>query len=110
MWPNQHFPADLVTFTEEILNRKLQFLCNEKNVVYKEWNSSKVDDDNLLNKRSIYDFKNFHKSNNWQWQKYKNTCGNTNPKIMVWKVIVQRHTFGSIYSYKDLRISRWLHL
>ena len=25
MWPNPHFSADLVTFTEEILNRKLHF-------------------------------------------------------------------------------------
>ena len=25
MWPNPQFPADLVTFTEEILNRKLHF-------------------------------------------------------------------------------------
>ena len=28
MWPNPHFPADLVTFTEEIRNRKLHFLCS----------------------------------------------------------------------------------
>ena len=27
MRPNPQFPADLVTFTEEILNRKLHFLC-----------------------------------------------------------------------------------
>ena len=27
MWPNLQKIADLVTFTEEILNRKLQFLC-----------------------------------------------------------------------------------
>ena len=26
MWPNQQFPADLITFTEEILNGKLHFL------------------------------------------------------------------------------------
>ena len=26
MWPNQQYPADLVTFTEEILNEKLHFL------------------------------------------------------------------------------------
>ena len=26
MWPNRQFPADLVTFTEEILNGKLHFL------------------------------------------------------------------------------------
>ena len=29
MWPNPQFPADLVTFTEEILNRKFQFLCSD---------------------------------------------------------------------------------
>ena len=28
MWPNRPFPADLVTFTEEILNEKLHFLCS----------------------------------------------------------------------------------
>ena len=28
MWANLQFPADLVTFTEEILNRKLNFLCS----------------------------------------------------------------------------------
>ena len=28
MWPNPQFPADLVTFTEEILNGKLNFLCS----------------------------------------------------------------------------------
>ena len=28
MWPNQQFPADLVTFTEEILTGKLHFLCS----------------------------------------------------------------------------------
>ena len=27
------FYADLVTFTDEILNRKLQFLCSEKSFV-----------------------------------------------------------------------------
>ena len=28
MWPNPQFPADLSTFTEEILNGKLNFLCS----------------------------------------------------------------------------------
>ena len=28
MWPNLQFRTDLVTFTEEILNGKLQFLCS----------------------------------------------------------------------------------
>ena len=29
MWPNPQEIADLVTFTEEILNGKLHFLCSE---------------------------------------------------------------------------------
>ena len=29
MWPNPLFPVDLVTFTEEIPNGKLHFLCSE---------------------------------------------------------------------------------
>ena len=28
MWPNPEFHADLVTFTEEILNGKHDFLCS----------------------------------------------------------------------------------
>ena len=28
MWLNPQFPADLITFTEEILNGKLDFLCS----------------------------------------------------------------------------------
>ena len=28
MWPNPQFPADSGTFTEEILNGKLHFLCS----------------------------------------------------------------------------------
>ena len=28
MWPNSQFPAELVTFTEKILNEKLHFLCS----------------------------------------------------------------------------------
>ena len=28
MRPNLQFPVDLVTFTEEILNEKLHFLCS----------------------------------------------------------------------------------
>ena len=31
MWPNPQFPADLVTFTEKILNRKcLIDICDDK--------------------------------------------------------------------------------
>ena len=29
MWPNSQESADLVTFTEEILNGKLYFLCSD---------------------------------------------------------------------------------
>ena len=30
MWPNPQFPTDFVTFTEEILNETLHFLCSAK--------------------------------------------------------------------------------
>ena len=30
MWPNPQFPTDFVTFTEEILNETLYFLCSTK--------------------------------------------------------------------------------
>ena len=30
MWPNLQFPADLVAFTDEILNGKLRFMCSGK--------------------------------------------------------------------------------
>ena len=33
MWPNPQFPADLVTFTQEILNRKIHFLYSGSNLV-----------------------------------------------------------------------------
>ena len=29
MWPNPSVTADLVTFTEQILNGKLHFLCSD---------------------------------------------------------------------------------
>ena len=37
MWPNPHIPADLVTFTEEILNEKLDFLYREMYVNGVPW-------------------------------------------------------------------------
>ena len=40
MWPNLQFPADLVTFAEEILNGKLHFLRSEKFEEIFWWNSS----------------------------------------------------------------------
>ena len=33
MWANLHFPGNLVTFTEEILNRKLHFLCSANKAI-----------------------------------------------------------------------------
>ena len=35
MWPNPEEGADLVTFTEEILNGKLHFLRNDSNIASK---------------------------------------------------------------------------
>ena len=82
MWPNPQFPVDLVTFTEEILNRKLYFLCSEFVVpIFPFWyllhhpdlNKRKLrcegaceKNNYLVNKktywrRSIYHFKGFYK-------------------------------------------------
>ena len=33
MWPNPHETVDLVTFTEEIFNEKLHFLCSVRKPV-----------------------------------------------------------------------------
>ena len=35
MWSNLQFPADLITFTEEILNGKLHYLCSVKRIFNK---------------------------------------------------------------------------
>ena len=32
MWPNPQIPADLVTFTKEILSRKKHFLCSVEDI------------------------------------------------------------------------------
>ena len=37
MWPNPEFPADLVSFTEEILNGKLHFLCSDGRFDHSSW-------------------------------------------------------------------------
>ena len=34
MWPNLQFPADLVTFTDEILDGKLHFLCTAQSFIF----------------------------------------------------------------------------
>ena len=49
MWPNPSFPADLVAFTEEILNGKLHFLCNVKQKFNKDVAKPKV----ILFKKSM---------------------------------------------------------
>ena len=38
MWSNPQFPANLVTFTEEILNGKLHFLCSVC-TIFKAWSA-----------------------------------------------------------------------
>ena len=48
MWPNPQFPADLVTFTEEILNGKLHFLLSGR--VDSEMNNRFI---SLLSKNTI---------------------------------------------------------
>ena len=37
MWPNPQETGDLVTFTKEILNKKLHFLCSACAEIYEEY-------------------------------------------------------------------------
>ena len=40
MWPNPEFPADLVTFTAEILNgKKTSFLCSKMQYFFQSYHS-----------------------------------------------------------------------
>ena len=67
MRPNPQFPAELLTFPEEILNGKLQFLCNDNDpllfdVLYKI--THELDRETIYNgmKSNVinYDLKPFH--------------------------------------------------
>ena len=42
MWPNPQFSADLVTFTEEILERTLTQICKSVNIFLHENNMLKT--------------------------------------------------------------------
>ena len=68
MWPNPQKTSDLVTFTEEILNRKLHFLCSghEKGelsskgwgnfiAISKWWTKVKPKDDGCSNLTVFYE-------------------------------------------------------
>ena len=53
MWPNTQFFADLVTFTEEILNEKLYFLCGESFII-DVWQGLNYDAEWIINKRKTF--------------------------------------------------------
>ena len=63
MWSNPQFPVDLVTFTEEILNGKLHFLCcdtwtlNRSFTVYTKTKFNKEAIDTVVN--YFFDFQSF---------------------------------------------------
>ena len=40
MWPNPQFTTDLLTFTEEILNGKLHFMCSVTNKYLRPYDCS----------------------------------------------------------------------
>ena len=55
MWPNPQFPADLVTFTEEIINGKLHWLCSVSLSAFKDFDKflEKVIENCLLQASNI---------------------------------------------------------
>ena len=59
MWPNQQETEDLVTFTEEVLNRKLYFLCSGHNCLKKSFfktqgKASKMPKNLICNKSFLF--------------------------------------------------------
>ena len=56
MWPNLQFRSDLVTFTKEILNEKLHFLCSDISLLRYKIHCSKPgrsECDQLILRRSL---------------------------------------------------------
>ena len=58
MWPSRQFFETLVTFTEEILNGKLQFLCsagNDKKVtLIRKWFVTHIKDKKMKTESSLF--------------------------------------------------------
>ena len=52
MWPNPQFPADLVTFTEEILKGKFHFLYSV-NLIFSLCNQSHFMEKIMKNRRGL---------------------------------------------------------
>ena len=63
MWPNPHFPADFVTFIEEIVNGKLHFLCS------KGWHICQTDNSNYSKLRIFPYFEVLHGSTTFKLTK-----------------------------------------
>ena len=47
MWPNPQETADLVTFTKEILNGKLHFLCSDLGAISQSERPKKVGENEM---------------------------------------------------------------
>ena len=86
MWPNPPFLADVVTFTEEILDGKVHFLCSdEKRIEHLFWISHSHEECSFY--RILQDFwsqpsnKHFKKV----WNKFKAKFNHKNTRIRHWR-------------------------
>ena len=71
MWPNPQFLADLVTFTEEILIKKVHFLCSllrEIIEVIFSFGEKYLESNNWDALRDLVPFAQFKKSENHPWR------------------------------------------
>ena len=71
MWPNPQFLADLVTFTEEILIKKVHFLCSllrEIIEVIFSFGEKYLELNNWDALRDLVPFAQFKKSENHPWR------------------------------------------
>ena len=75
MWPNLQETADLVTFTEETLNKKLHFLCSVPYlIIYRGITFIAKDNNRNLSKSDYFIYQNFwFFSTKEMFQSYHNT-------------------------------------
>ena len=103
MWPNQQFLADLVTFTEEILNGKLNFLCsvttNTNKIVEKE--TLLVNNDEIAKTFKRHFTETTEKLNTFEWPSNNENLTEETPISTAWKVFVFGVNLVRIFPQSD---------
>ena len=84
MWPNPQETADLVTFTEEILNGKLYFLCSAGETDRRI--KKRIIDHNKRDKNSHILKHSREEAQSHVWDKHFKELGNNYRSALKWKI------------------------